>query len=250
MTKREKLYGWAIVAVLSVPSIINGFSYKYFDVDWNGWLEIDRLRPGFFFFALAVPIVLVLAWLGIQEWLKRKQGLRGTNQDSDTTMTTRSGTSTKKINWKRGFARIAGAISILIFAGVVVWMFADPEYRWIPGDYFKVYELTLVSLDKDSLDEIKPETDSDFDLPSGEYLRRELVETVSISSDDLAALKNRYPEPEYEIERGRVRKIDFWFTAARALLVLIPWGVFLLVWVLILFLKACYRLFARGFKGS
>lgn len=70
---------------------------------------------------------------------------------------------------------------------------------------------------------------------------------------DFLALKDKYPEPDYyihEVTKHPETEIDIWATVVRALLVLIPWEIYLLVWILILFLRACYRFVARGFKGS
>lgn len=160
----------------------------------------------------------------------------------------------KKINWKRGFARIAGIASILIVVVVGIWMFVDPER--LPVKYFDVYEFltepvpdvwggTMVYTDIRWLSWLRKNELSPSDV--------KLVERVPRNLEDLLALKDRYPQPDYKIRevtnytRG---KIDIWATAVRALLALIPWGFYLLVWVLILFLRACYRFVARGFKGS
>ena len=68
MTKREKLYGWIIVAAFSIPSIIAGLGRKYISVSRYGVYA----KPGFYFFALAVPVILIIAWLWIQERVKKK----------------------------------------------------------------------------------------------------------------------------------------------------------------------------------
>ena len=62
MTKREKLYGWIIVAALAASSITTGGT-KYFS---------HSCIRGFSFFALAAPVILIVTWLWIQERAKRK----------------------------------------------------------------------------------------------------------------------------------------------------------------------------------
>ena len=104
----------------------------------------------------------------------------------------------RRINWKRGFARLAGILSILTFMGAVVSMFVAPDYQYVPAEFFRVEQRTRTR-----------------------WVNVGVLEKES--SEDLLLLKNKYPEPEYRITEytGRVPgDVDIWVTAARALLAL------------------------------
>jgi len=67
MTKREKIYGWIVVTALSGASIIWG------GVEHTSNAFRPKVYAGFWFFSIAIPIVLVVAWLWVQSRLDKRK---------------------------------------------------------------------------------------------------------------------------------------------------------------------------------